>query len=115
MTRGSPLRTLVARCDCMDSHHMMQFELWTWDDGPLEIFVSVQLYPVSWPKRLWYALCYVLGRRSRYSWGHWDTGGVSPESAKALLPMLGDFIVQSAGGESGTTTSTTGTPADYRA
>lgn len=95
MENKDPLKVLVTRCDCGDSHHIMQFELWTWNDSPPDFYVSVQLNPISWPKRLWYAFCYVIGRRSKYSWGHWDIGGIGLESAKVLAPMLAEYIVQS--------------------
>lgn len=104
-----PVEIVVSQCDCYDDHHMMRFELWTFIASPPDFFVSVQLNPlVPWWKRLWYALLYILGRRSRYSWSHWDTGSISLDAAKALLPLLGRFISESQSAASGTTTGTGG-------
>lgn len=86
---------LVTYCDCHDSAHLMAFHLWAWDRGDEtpELYVSVQLNQCHpWWKRIWIGLGYVAGKRSRYSYGHWDEGSISPESAQQLLALLGRYI-----------------------
>ena len=49
-----------------------------------------QIHP--WWKRLGYALMYVLGKRSRFSYGHWDEGNISYASIEELLVLLAKFM-----------------------
>ena len=100
-------KDLITTCDCSDPCHIMQFGLFANDHGlPPDLYVSVQLNPIHpWWKRAWIALGYILGERSRYSYGHWDEGNISPESAKKLLALLGQYFHLLGGG----TTATSGT------
>ncbi len=78
---------LVTHCSCTEPSHMMLF---LWLEEEKELYISVQLNQLhSWWKRIWIALGYVLGKRSRYSYGHWDEGCISQESARELMPFLG--------------------------
>ena len=84
---------LVTFSDCSDPSHQMSFYLHEDDVEEPELYVHVQLNPRwGWWRRLRIATGYVLGRRSRYSYGHWDEGDISAESARMLIPMLGKFL-----------------------
>ena len=90
-----PTQRVSTECECHDSHHQMEFTLFEWDTDPedAEFFISVQLNQKhNFFMRCWVALKYVLGRRSRYSWGQWDEGTISVDGAKELLPMIQRFI-----------------------
>lgn len=91
-------KTLVTTCECSDPAHIMVFRMLPRDrtliEGPA-LWVEVQLNPMyPWWKRLWVALAYVRGRRSRFSSGHWDEGTISPESAKSLVILLNHYIYE---------------------
>lgn len=93
MTKSEPRRRLSTVCECQDPSHQMEFILADWDEDDVELYVEVQLNQLhGFLKRCWLALWYVMGRRSRYGFGHWDAGSISPESARELLPMLTEFI-----------------------
>lgn len=91
--------TLVTHCDCSDPAHMMQFNLMDGDDPrEPELYISVQLNPVHpWWRRVWIAAGYILGKRSCYSYGHWDEGSINEESAKELIVLLGRYFSMRAG------------------
>ncbi|MSQ13096.1 MAG: hypothetical protein EXR47_02945 [Dehalococcoidia bacterium] len=93
MTTTEPRRRLSTLCECQDPSHQMEFILDEWDDDDAELYISVQLNQLhGFPKRCWLALRYIFGARSRYSYGHWDEGSISLESARELQPMLAEFI-----------------------
>lgn len=93
---------LVTRCDCHDPAHMMAF----WydlnaaapahgekDPDFAEFYIETQLNQyLPWWKRLDAAVRYVLGRRSRYSFGHWDEGSIGLAGTKKLQEALKEFI-----------------------
>ena len=85
---------VITECECHDVDHMMAFCLFpAWRGEAPELYISVQLNPrYPWWKRLWVAGYYILGRRSRFGFGHWDSGTIGLEGAKKLLPVLGEFI-----------------------
>ena len=69
---------LVAQCDCQDSPHMVTFIFTTYKGQEPALYVSVQLNQQhSWYKRLWIATQYLLGRRSHFTYSHWDAGRIS--------------------------------------
>lgn len=83
---------LFAICECHDPGHVMNFCL---DVGEpvTELYVSVQLnQQYGFCSRLWLALKYVAGKRSRFGSGHWDSGSISPESASELISLLNRFL-----------------------
>lgn len=87
------MNKLTTYCDCSDPAHSMEFVLFFGDGEEPELYVSVQLNPNHpWWKRIGYAVMYVLGKRSRFSYGHWDEGGISYNSAKELVGLLGRFF-----------------------
>lgn len=84
---------LFVSCDCQDPAHIMQIHLAAWDNTEPNLYVSVQLNPVHpWWKRCWIGLGYVLGKRSRFTYGHWDAGGISPKSARQLMGLLRQYL-----------------------
>lgn len=91
---------LTTYCDCSDTSHTMQFMLLPTEDnipnwGPPELYVSVQLnqrHP--WWKRVYYGLLYVFGKRSKFSYGHWDEGNISSGSARELMSLLRKFLLE---------------------
>ena len=86
-------KTLTTACDCGDPSHIMSFKLYCRKGDAPELYLSVQLNQQYhlW-KRLWIAAWYVLGAKSRYSYGHWDVGSISLESAKELIILLENYI-----------------------
>ena len=87
-------KSLITFCDCSDPAHSMHFDFLDGNgvEEP-ELYVAVQLNPLhKWWRRLWIAIRYVQGSRSQYSYGCWDEGCISAESAKLLIPMLRKFL-----------------------
>lgn len=92
MTNDIKLARITTECECHDPHHVMQFCLFSDGEDP-ELYVSVQLNQHrSFWARVWVALCYIWGRRSKFGYGHWDEGTISPDSAKELRQMIEEFI-----------------------
>ena len=84
---------LVTSCICQDTGHLMEFILDDYPGDDVELYLSVQLNPRHGVlRRCWIAIGYVLGKRSRFGFGHWDSGGLSPESAWELRNLLDKFI-----------------------
>ena len=85
---------LITFCTCQDSGHLMEFILDNCPGGDVELFIRVQLNPRYgvW-HRCWLAAGYMLGKRSRFGSGHWESGGLSPESAVELRTLLDKFLL----------------------
>jgi hypothetical protein len=76
------MKTLVIRCDCFSAEHMIILT----DDGDCKYFqFQIVQYRNVW-KRIWVAIKYALGYKSRY--GHWDTTIVSPEQYKEIAEFF---------------------------
>mgnify|MGYP001617981777 FL=1 len=93
---------VVTTCDCHDAAHIMEFRFYPDDRNP-EFFIQAQLNPqLGLWGRLWHAGRFILGKRSRFGHGHWDGGGLSPGSAKAVKRLIEKFLAnveQVGGGE----------------
>ena len=84
---------LTVYCECTDPAHSMEFYLSSFEGETPELYVSVQLNQIHpWWKRLGYGLMYVLGKRSRFSYGHWDEGSIGYDSVKELIALIGRFV-----------------------
>ena len=80
---------VTTSCTCQDPAHMMEFVLHESLVEEPALYLSVQLNPQhGFLRRCLIALGYVLGRRSRYRSGHWDSGSLSPGDAYALWMLL---------------------------
>jgi len=85
--------TVISTCDCSDEAHIITLNLWEWDEDLIELYIGVQLNPhLGIFKRIWVALKYILGKRSKFSNGHWDSGCFSRESAIEARKLLDSFI-----------------------
>jgi len=97
---GSQLegRTITTTCVCSDPGHLMTFGFDIFKDKALswevpDLYVHVQLNPkYSVLARCAIALQYVLGKHSRFGWGHWDSGCIDLKSATELRVLLDDYI-----------------------
>jgi hypothetical protein len=75
----------------------MAFVLETHGDSPgdndePELYVSVQLNQrYGFLARCRLALGYIMGKRSRFSSGHWDEGSLTPEGALEVQMLLSDY------------------------
>ena len=85
--------TVISTCDCSDEAHIITLNLWGEEDIS-ELYIGVQLNPsLGIFKRIWVALKYILGKRSKFgSNGHWDSGSFSSESAIEARKLLDSFI-----------------------
>ncbi len=70
-------------CECHSYEHQSIF--W-YDDEDKQLTVSVHLVRRSFFKRLWYAIKYVFGYKSRF--GAWDEFLFKPENEKKLREYL---------------------------
>lgn len=73
-------------CQCSTPEHTLRF----WFDGDEEypcVYASVFLDEPPLHRRLWLALKYVLGYKSRY--GHFAEFMLRPEDADRMIGMLG--------------------------
>ena len=83
---------VTTSCTCQDPAHMMEFVLHESLVEEPALYLSVQLNPQhGFLRRCLIALGYVLGRRSRYRSGHWDSGSLSPGDTYALQVLLQRF------------------------
>ena len=78
-------------CECLSDEHTLRLIHFkaipkhaNTDDS---IYWSVYLNPLPWRKRLWTAIRYVFGHRSRY--GDWDSG---PSMSQGEIQHLRDFL-----------------------
>lgn len=91
------MTTEFFECACFSDEHTLKF---SYDPDENELYTSVYLnqYRSVW-KRIWVALRYVCGYRTKY--GHWDCFILRPEDA-ARLRSLVDRVIQGASvGQSG--------------
>ena len=70
-------------CSCMSDEHVVHFMYCEWGEGDNDLYMSVFLRGWPWWKRLWIALRYVLGHRSKY--GEFDGGFSLSEKEKNKL------------------------------
>ncbi len=88
------MKQFLCTCDCCDDSHIIVLRFDDDEDVP-ELYISVQLNPSKglW-SRLKIALRYIAGKRSHFGWdGHWDSGGISPESARAAEKLIQEYLV----------------------
>ena len=58
-----------------------------------KFYINVQLNPrYGFFNRVWLAVKYIFGARSRFGYGHWDEGGLDYNSAKNVRKLIDDFI-----------------------
>ncbi len=80
--------TYFFECNCGSKEHTLRFVL---DKDEHEIYVSIFLN--QWRpfyKRIWVALKYVFGYKSKY--GHWDNWTLCEDDAGKLREMVDDFL-----------------------
>ena len=71
-------------CACHSPEHVMQLMLWT--EEPKMLCIYMCLNPEVWYKRIWLAIKYIFGYKSRF--GHFDEFMIKPEDANRLIEML---------------------------
>ncbi len=88
------MKRIITECTCTDPSHIMAFWYDVSDDPHFnEFYMEVQLNPrLAWWKRIVVATTYILGKRSKFSSGHWDEGSIGLEGAKALQVGLAEYI-----------------------
>lgn len=74
---------LFVTCKCTSPDHLVRF---TYEPEDRELYVTVHLAPLPFHKRLWNAVRYVFGRRSRY--GDHEEVLVPEHSAIQILELL---------------------------
>lgn len=82
------MKEAFVSCDCRSPEHLLRF---TFDTEEKQIYATIHL--ADWKtlrKRLWTAVKYVAGYKSKY--GHYDEVLISRKEAKALRDNLNDFI-----------------------
>jgi hypothetical protein len=86
------MKTFWADCTCGTPEHNMQFCYVPnpHEDDPPELYVNVFLVKYGFFRRLWTAIKYVFGHKSRY--GHWDGMELSRESVQELRGWLDEYI-----------------------
>lgn len=75
-------------CDCGDFDHI--FRITYWKDDPDFIYLSVHLRQQTFLRRLWHAIKYVFGYRSKY--GDFDEFLLNPKDAEKFKEVLGIFL-----------------------
>jgi len=86
---------LFVRCDCGSIEHQFVLTRDTKEDEPeprlrfVYMTIHLQDWDVFW-KRLWSALRYTFGHRSRY--GHWDSVILGPEQAANMYAVLDAYL-----------------------
>jgi hypothetical protein len=78
--------TLFVVCECRSPEHVIQLIANTEKADPTVLYISVQLTPLPWRKRLWGAIRYVFGYQCRY--GHWDEAMIGAEEALHVHDFL---------------------------
>lgn len=72
-------------CRCHSAEHTLRLWLEDEDDDPC-VFVSVFLSNDVWYRRVWAALKYACGYKSRY--GHFDEFIIRPEDCQRMISIL---------------------------
>ena len=76
-------------CDCGSLEHQFVVSCFNDDDDIDDwVYVSIHLAPVAWYKRVWEAVKYVMGKRSRY--GAFEEMILGEESCQELGTVLLD-------------------------
>ena len=79
-----PFQRQYFECDCHSDEHTLSF---SWDDEENLLYTSVYLNQYrSFLRRIWVAVKYVFGYKSRY--GDWDCFLLRREDAKRLEALL---------------------------
>jgi hypothetical protein len=88
----SSMHNHYVTCDCMSDEHTLRFSFFP--DGKDEypqLYTSVYLNSYeSWYRRVWTAVKYVFGHRSKY--GDWDCTNIGRDEAIKLRDALDMFI-----------------------
>lgn len=80
------IRREVFICDC----HSLEHQVWfTYDEDDAELILEIHLTQRGFFGRLWYALMYLFGHRSRF--GAFDELILGPDSVKKLKDHLNAF------------------------
>lgn len=76
--------TQILICQCHSYDHMIHifYDKDEQDPSMSDVAISVHLRPLRWYERIWHAIKYVFGFRSRY--GDFDEFLFKPEDYKAL-------------------------------
>ena len=86
--RDKLLNTEYFECDCGDFDHTLRVSYFK--DEPTEMYVEIHLRQQPFFKRLWKAIKYVCGFRSRY--GDFDEFMWSYETADKYRDFIGNFL-----------------------
>lgn len=77
-------------CACKNDEHTLRFWLDDWDDGyPPELYAHVFLIGDRFFKRLWQAVLFIFGHKSRF--GHFDEWILDEDDADRMIALLKDF------------------------
>ena len=83
---------MAAVCSCHDQEHIIFLNYWT-DDDTLDADLTVEphLNPEwRWWRRIWLAVKYVFGYRSRY--GEYESISLNRKTARAVYDFIGRFL-----------------------
>jgi hypothetical protein len=84
------MATEFFECQCYSDEHTLKF---TYDPQDDELYASVYLSQYrNFFQRIWTAVRYVFGYRSRY--GHWDCFTLQREDAERLRGLLDQLIAK---------------------
>ena len=77
-------------CACKNDEHTLRFWLDDWDaDWPPELYAHVFLIGDRFFKRLWQAVLFTFGHKSKY--GHFDEWILDEDDADRLIDMINEF------------------------
>jgi hypothetical protein len=99
--KGKMVREELFLCNCMSPEHQMIFSLYDWGAGVQERFLeddpaenitctlSIYLQDKSFWRRVWTAIRYVFGYRSKY--GNWDCISIDYETAGRMIKGMEQY------------------------
>ena len=83
-------------CSCGSPEHSLRFSLCP-DEDPEMSFLSIEVHLnslVPWYKKIWYAITYLCGKKSRYGWGCFDEATLEIDQVVQLRNLCNKFIDQ---------------------
>ena len=82
-------RGIILHCICHSEEHNLHMMYWADDPEERELYISPHLCPFVWWKRVWLAIRYIFGYRSRY--GDYASITLSQHDVVVLQKFLAGF------------------------
>lgn len=80
-------------CACFSDEHQLRFVYFKDLKDPFnEVYCSFHLQEYPWYKRIWVAIKYMVGYKSKIGWGHWGEVVIAYDAAKKIRNLMDRYI-----------------------